>query len=301
VPAANSQTVPLELPGLHNVFQVRPGLWSGSSPEGDAGFASLKTLGIKTIISVDGAKPEVETARRHGLRYVHLPIGYDGVPHEQGLRLARAVRDLPGPVYIHCHHGKHRGPAAATAICRCLDEGCGVEQARQFLQRAGTDPRYVGLQATPELFRFVPASELDRVPADFPEVAEVPALAEAMVKIDEHWDRLNRFRSNHWQLLPGEPDLTPAHEALQLAEAFQESARLPPRPGHSPALGEGLDQSARLARELEAALRMMPRDSEKADALQRQLAAGCRDCHSRFRDVPQARPDAGKPAPGVVR
>ena len=28
--------------------------------------------------------------------------------------LARAARTLPGPIFVHCHHGMHRGPAAAA-------------------------------------------------------------------------------------------------------------------------------------------------------------------------------------------
>jgi protein tyrosine phosphatase (PTP) superfamily phosphohydrolase (DUF442 family) len=102
---------PDNLPGLHNVHRLSDKLISGSSPDGAVGFQSLKQLGVRTIISVDGAKPDVEAAKQAGLRYVHLPIGYGGVSEEQGLRLARAVHDLPGPIYLHCHHGKHRGPA----------------------------------------------------------------------------------------------------------------------------------------------------------------------------------------------
>src|SRR4051794_23849607 len=81
----------VEAAGLHNIFRVTDRLYSGSSPEGDASFAALRKLGIKTVISVDGARPDVKRARKFGLRYVHLPIGYDGVPREQALRLARAV------------------------------------------------------------------------------------------------------------------------------------------------------------------------------------------------------------------
>src|SRR5437764_11542837 len=73
--------------GLDNVFRISDRLCSGSSPEGDAGFASLKKLGVRTVLSVDGAAPDLERARRHGLRYVHLPIGYDSVPEEQALKL----------------------------------------------------------------------------------------------------------------------------------------------------------------------------------------------------------------------
>lgn len=65
---------------LHNVFAVAPRIFSGSSPENEAGFVELAKLGVKTVISVDGAKPDVEMARKHGLKYVHLPIGYDGIP-----------------------------------------------------------------------------------------------------------------------------------------------------------------------------------------------------------------------------
>src|SRR5688572_19279104 len=55
-------------------------LYSGGQPDGDAGFASLEKLGVKTVISVDGARPEIDVAKSHGMRYVHLPIGYNDVP-----------------------------------------------------------------------------------------------------------------------------------------------------------------------------------------------------------------------------
>src|SRR5207302_1722064 len=77
-----------DLPGLHNVHCVADRLYSGSVPEGDAGFASLRRLGVQTAISVDGARPDVDRARRFGLRYVHIPVGYDGVPEPQALRPA---------------------------------------------------------------------------------------------------------------------------------------------------------------------------------------------------------------------
>src|SRR5436305_114465 len=107
---------PLDAPGLPHAFRVSDRLFSGGNPDGEAGFAALRALGVQTVISVDGARPDWETAGRHGLRYVHLPVGYDGIPRGRVLALAKAARDLPGPVYVHCHHGKHRGPAAVAAI-----------------------------------------------------------------------------------------------------------------------------------------------------------------------------------------
>lgn len=81
----------LEAPGLHNVYRLDEKLLSGSSPEGELGFRSLQDLGVRTVLSVDGARPDVELARKYGLRYVHLPIGYDGITREQALRLSRAI------------------------------------------------------------------------------------------------------------------------------------------------------------------------------------------------------------------
>ena len=70
----------LVAPGIENAFRLSPRLYSGGEPQGEGAFKALKALGVKTIISVDGARPDVETARKFGIRYVHLPVGYHGVP-----------------------------------------------------------------------------------------------------------------------------------------------------------------------------------------------------------------------------
>jgi len=111
---------PLDLPGLHNIVAFHADVWSGSVPEGDAGFDALKSRGVRTILSVDGALPDLDRARARGMRYVHLPIGYDGFDDARKVELARAVRDLPRPIYIHCHHGKHRSAGASAAIAVSL-------------------------------------------------------------------------------------------------------------------------------------------------------------------------------------
>src|SRR5207253_1228560 len=125
-----------------------------------------------------------------------------------------------GPVYLHCHHGKHRGPAVAAVAHRCLDESCSAEQALAEMRRAGTDPRYTGLFAAPRNVRQPSKGELDRIPPDFPEAATVAALAQVMVQIDERWERLKQVRAAGWKAPLAHPDLDPAHEALQLAEQY---------------------------------------------------------------------------------
>ena len=65
-----------EGPGLHNVYHLSDSIISGSEPAGRAAFEELAAMGVKTILSVDGAVPDAETASELGMRYVHVPIQY---------------------------------------------------------------------------------------------------------------------------------------------------------------------------------------------------------------------------------
>ena len=79
------------LPGLHNVVAYTPTVIGGGQPEGEEGLVTLKGMGIKTVVSVDGATPDVATAEKLGLQYVHLPISYDTVTPERQQQLALAL------------------------------------------------------------------------------------------------------------------------------------------------------------------------------------------------------------------
>jgi hypothetical protein len=289
------ETGPTDLPGLHNVLRLSDTLFSGSSPDGEEGFRSLRRLAVRTVISVDGARPGVEAARKFGLRYVHLPVGYDGIPRDRALQLARAVRDLPGPAYVHCHHGKHRGPAAAVAVQLCLDERCSVEQAETLLKRAGTDPRYTGLIGLPRSLARPRAAELDRAAADFPEVATVSDLARLMVAIDTRFENFKLIRKADWRKPPDHPDLDPPHEALQLAEQYREAARLP-LPGRPDELRLLLGAAAGRVEELERLLRPVRGTGPAVEAVFQQVQSACGACHVRHRDTP--RDATGSAVPG---
>ena len=247
-------------PGLENARVVRPGLISGAMPEGGDAWRSLAALGVRTIISVDGLPPDADAARRIGARPVHIPIGYDGVPRDKALIVARAVRDLPGPVYLHCHHGKHRGPAAAVAAAICLDPSFTPAEGKKLLAAAGTDPKYPGLVNVPNLLIRPDRGELDAAPGDFPARAEVPDLAARMVEIDRLFDRVK---------LAG---ATP-RDATALAELYRESARLP----------SGRVAESRLGGELNAAAARAERLSTPGGVAA--AARDCAACHARHRDA----------------
>jgi hypothetical protein len=287
-----SEGKPVRLPGLENVIQVNSRLISGSSPEGDAGFVTLDKLGIKTILSVDGMPPDVSRAAKFGLRYVHLPIRYDGISQDQAQRLAKAALELPGPIYLHCHHGKHRAPAAAAAIQYCLNTKCSAAQAVAVMTRAGTDPRYTGLLSAPNMLKRLNHAELAKLKIEFHQHEKITLLAESMVQIDDHWENLKRIRLAGWATPQGHPDLDPAHEALQLLELYRELERSPEVEARAGDFSTKLNHAKNAAADLEAALRSTERQKQKSNvnaesAFQRSRLA-CTQCHAAYRDIPQA-------------
>ncbi len=276
---------------LPNAVRVHSKVISGGLPEGLVAFEELRSLGIKTVISVDGAKPDLVSAEKCGLRYVHLPHGYDGIPQTRAAELAKAVRDLPGPIYIHCHHGKHRSPAAAATACVAaglIDHEAGLS----VLQVAGTSPNYRGLYESAQTAKPLDKAVLDQLDADFPATAKLPATAEAMVAVEHTFDHLKSFEKAGWKLLPEQPDLTPDHEALLLREHYAELLRTeavqrqPERFRHLLTTGETA------AQQFEDALRAWCVPNAKGpipDAIPAAFKAindNCKTCHQEFRDVP---------------
>lgn len=276
---------------LPNPVQLHAKVISGGTPEGEASFRELKKLGIKTIISVDGMEPDLELAKRFQLRYVHLPIGYDGIEPDRAIELAKAVNDLDGPIYLHCHHGKHRSPAAAAVAC----VGAGLISSKlglETLEVAGTSHDYVGLHQAARDANPVDANVIASLDANFPAKATLEETTALMVKLDHVFERLKSLEKNDWLPLPSHPDLVASHEALILSEHFAELLRLKP----DDALSEGQryfesmkasqEQAAMLAQELKAY------DLQKNDPLLEstrhrfaRIAEQCKSCHREFRDT----------------
>ena len=277
----------LAVSGLPNALQLHERVISGGEPAGEAGFAALQDLGVKTVISVDGARPDVERAAQYGLRYVHLPHGYDGVPDERARELAKAVRDLPGPIYIHCHHGKHRSPAAAAVACVAAGL-LQADQAPAVLKAAGTSEHYRGLFASAAAARRISDFDLDQLAAEFQPVAKVPPMADAMVQIEHTQDRLKAFAETGWQRLANQPDLDQAHEALILKEHYRELARSTDAQQRSREFRSMLAAAEQSAERLERVLRDRERPMvyQRADAALAAVSQECTRCHQRFRDVP---------------
>jgi protein tyrosine phosphatase (PTP) superfamily phosphohydrolase (DUF442 family) len=295
-PPSMSDGVAKDLEGLHNVVAYHEGFWSGGVPEGKAGFEQLRSMGVKTIISVDGAVPDLELAKSMGMRYVHLPIGYDGFDDARKAELVRAVRDLPKPSYLHCHHGKHRSAGAAAAVAVSLGWMTN-EQAAARMKVSGTAAGYKGLWSCTAKAAPMAAAVIDAASASFPEVTRPESFVASMVAIDEAFDRLKLAEKAGWKAPADHPDLAPIADAGKLADLFRlidEASLRKCSPEGADELKSWMARSATAAAQLEAALERAGKTAPEgpdaasqraaATALMAGLAADCKACHAKYRD-----------------
>lgn len=269
---------------LQHEFRVGANLLSGSQPEGDAAFAELARMGVRTVLSVDGAIPDIESAHRHGMRYVHLPFGYDGVPAERVAGLFLLAGATHETIYVHCHHGQHRGPTAVALMC--LSSGHWTpEQAEGFLRQAGTSPDYPGLHRAVREFHS-PSPETLAALTPLPEVSAPSSGVERMLAMDGHLDRLKEAQRAGWAASEGSPARAPGEEATLLWEQLRELERDPLTKERPPEYREKLSDAGRYAGILRNLLNGGSEGAtpESRDEALRAVGRSCRACHQHFRD-----------------
>ncbi len=285
-PPLIGETRPRDFPGIRNAVTYHEGFVSGGVPEGDVGFETLAAMGIKTIISVYGAEPEVDKAASRGIRYIHLPIGYNGFDENRKLELVRATRDAMevGPVYIHCQHGKHRSAAAAATIAASLGWQT-PESGVQRMKVSGTAPKYKGLYACAIGATVLSANLIDAVPANFASVVKPSGFVKAMLDIDEVYENMKTIAKAEWNVPADRSDLVPVAEAERLAGCFRqlsESAYTNRKPAEFTTL---LRESNVRVKSLADLLATGEREAIKLDTQLELVAASCKDCHAQYRDL----------------
>lgn len=278
---------PIEVEGIENVWRISENLISGGDPGEMRGLRRLRDLGVRSIVSVDGSAPRVEIARELGIRYVHIPVGYDGIHEDAKRQLTRCTRELPKPIYVHCHHGKHRGPAAAAMMARA-DLGWTADEALAYMKRAGTSTDYPGLFDSVKAFEKAASMEASGKEPPLPERVQVADMVEMMVKIDERFDRLKAWQKSK-QGLSGAADAEAIQEAIQLRELVRESARLPECRDEPPefsktfvALEHDLTDWIVEMKSIEETDKS--KRTERLTALIKRAAGRCVYCHRSYRD-----------------
>ena len=256
------------------------GLTSGGTPPGEPAFAFLAREGYRTIVSVDGAQPDLESAHRHGLSYVHLPMSYDGVGSSVALGLFRIMQQSDSPVFIHCHQGHHRGPTAA-AIASMAKGLFSQQEALSRMEVAGTSPAYSGL------WRSVRSYQLPEKETPMPILREAVAgnlLTDAMVTMG----RVCEWVDERAYLSDGAG--FQSHEAacverfVLIREGFMEAAREPDAVLPS-SRADWEERFNRAQDTVEDILESMKEHQwERALLGYQELKRQCSQCHQKYRD-----------------
>lgn len=276
------------LPGIENFWALSQRIHSGSAPRGDAAFEALAKLGIRTVISVDGAEPDVETAARHGIRTVHMPMGYSGISQEDAWRLVKAAGSGSEGVYVHCHKGRHRGPAAAALVCMAL-EGWPATFAERWMHIAGTSEVYAGLYNSVKTFQVPSAQDLENIPEGSGGTVEVSPLVECMVRIENRFETLRGFAANDYLSLETQPGRAARNESVLLWELFREARRTGLGGELGPDYQERLASAEAAAQFLHEQLGRLERDASglplaTVNAALESMARECAGCHRVHRD-----------------
>ncbi|MFN3190067.1 MAG: hypothetical protein ACE361_06045 [Aureliella sp.] len=272
---AKAEVLP-SLLAAHDLLPLKHLVYIGGQPSGEAAFRELRKLGVQTVVSVDGARPDIGLAKRFGIRYVHLPLRYSGVESAQYLELAATLRLYKGPFYFHCHHGRHRAPAAAA----CALVGAGVvssADAIQLLEVAGTGKEYAGLWASVRDQNAI--SDLDdRLPRELPSVAETTPFADSMSQLSRLVDRWQATESKVTGEVVGQKK---DELALLIRECFEEASRpsILPKKFQTEKFRQRMFDSKRLAKQLESA----QQGADQASLFKR-LRSECKSCHEQYRN-----------------
>ena len=250
----------------------------GGGPKGAEDFEALARAGYKHVLTVDGAMPDLETAERYGLSYIHVPIGYDGVTRDEAVAIVKAVQEADGPIYVHCHHGLHRGPAAA-AMARIALEGVDTQTAVKDLEASGC--KYEGLFRDVNAFVPPTAAELEKV-GDLPEAVVPSGMRDSMTHIDDRWDSVQFVKKLGYKASPDHPDIDPAHEVGMLENLLRNLADQADAKALGPEFLAMTEASRAAAERLEKDIR--GGDATAAEASFKALKDSCSKCHKKYRD-----------------
>lgn len=259
---------------------------TGDSPAGDAAFQALKDLGVRTIIRVDGQPPETERADKLGMTSVHLPLSFSGITQGQAQALAKAVRDLPGPVYIHGISSDRRAAAAAAVASVVLGDFT-PEQAEAALAVSGVPAnRDNGLYASIKSLTSLPLEKLGDVEFNFSAKSSVSRLTAAMVQIQKTWSRIEEAQKLRWKIPDARKDLNVGADSLELidrcvAAGSMDSVKNLPRA--SERLLETRTALTQLQRQWQSG-HAGAAEIDKLDAAYQRATGSCVACHEEYRD-----------------
>ena len=220
--------------------------------------------------------------------------GVGGITEDEVMQIAKSFRELEAPFYVHCFHGRHRGPAAA-AIGRValdgLERGVAIAEMRQWCSTAA---KYEGLYSTVATATIPSAEQTAAYDFDFAPARHAVGMREGMIVMTRVWDEVKLVEANGWQPDEEHPDIDPLRSATifaQLLRACDEAER-PRGAGEDfeEMMAAGLDGADRLVELLtDCRVEGVAPDErlERLEAAFDVVSESCLDCHVDYRNRPR--------------
>lgn len=146
-PVSNHSAEPLaNLPGLANVGRVAPGVYRGAQPGAD-GYATLKKMGIRTVIDLRTSETEKQQVESAGMRAIAVPIAMsrDGLKVKVDQVVELLADPANQPVFVHCRHGQDRTGIVVAAYRMKVDKWS-LTEAEKEMQSFGFNDIWVNFK-----------------------------------------------------------------------------------------------------------------------------------------------------------
>lgn len=117
--------------------RVAPGIFRGAQPERE-GYATLKSIGVRTVLNLRTRHGEREAVEAAGMRYVEIPMSFLKNVDPAAVRKVLSVMTDPAsqPVYVHCSKGADRA-GVVTAVYRMDVDGWSETEAEAEMEAFG--------------------------------------------------------------------------------------------------------------------------------------------------------------------
>ncbi|HSM00317.1 MAG TPA: tyrosine-protein phosphatase [Candidatus Limnocylindria bacterium] len=125
------------LPGLTNIGRVANGIFRGAQPKPE-GYATLKAMGVRTVINLRTRHGEKEAVEAAEMRYVEIPMNvWKNVDPAAVRKVLSVMTDLANqPVFVHCSRGADRTGVVA-AVYRMEVDGWSEAEAEAEMEAFG--------------------------------------------------------------------------------------------------------------------------------------------------------------------
>jgi len=132
--------------GLSNLGRVAPGVLRGAQP-GKDGYATLKAMGVRTVIDMRTSASERKQVEAAGMRAVAVPIemSREGLKEVVDRVVALMADPANQPVYVHCRHGQDR-TGIVVAAYRMKQQGWSLADAEAEMQSLGFNDIWVNFK-----------------------------------------------------------------------------------------------------------------------------------------------------------